>query len=196
MHRPTRAFTLIEMLVVMGIIGVLVALLFPAIRGAQLAAERADAERLAVTVEGAIKAFYNEYGRYPLQGTAGSSDPKTDKYYLEVEVDYTNLIAALRGIKASENPKGFPFLDVSDKKLGEYGTHKGVLLDPWDTPLRIWADWSNNNEIDTTPKGNPYGLIKGRPALVWSAGPDRKDGDAALNDKNTNRFDNVTSWGD
>ena len=74
MHRPTRAFTLIEMLVVMGIIGVLVALLFPAIRGAQLAAERADAERLAESIEGAFKPFLTEYGRFPLQKTGSSGD--------------------------------------------------------------------------------------------------------------------------
>jgi len=191
MHRPTRAFTLIEMLVVMGIIGVLVALLFPAIRGAQRAAERADAERLAVSVEGAMKAYYNEYGRFPLQNAASS----LDKYYLMTDAEYTNVVAALRGLNLTENPKNIPFLDVSEKKLGDYLTHKKVLLDPWDTPFRICGDWSNNNEIDTLISGTTYGLVRGRQVIVWSAGPDRKDGDTTPTGL-TNRQDNVTSWGE
>jgi four helix bundle protein len=192
MHRPSRAFTLIEMLVVMGIIGILVALLFPAIRGAQLAADRADTERLTIAFEGAMKSFYNEYGRFPFQGNPSYGSPNIDKYYLIDDVTYTNLVACLRGLNVTENPKNIPFLDVPEKKLGEYKTLKSVLLDPWDSPFRVWADWSNNNEINTATPGNVYEIVRGRQVLIWSPGPDRQDGSSSAR---SNRDDNVTSWG-
>jgi prepilin-type N-terminal cleavage/methylation domain-containing protein len=190
--RRARAFTLIEMLVVMGIIGILVALLFPAIRGAQLAADRADTERLTIAFEGAMKSFYNEYGRFPFQGDTSYGSPNIDKYYLIDDVTYTNLVACLRGLNVKENPKNIPFLDVPEKKLGEYKTLKSVLLDPWDSPFRVWADWSNNNEINTATPGNVYGTVRGRQVLIWSPGPDRQDGSETAR---SNRDDNVTSWG-
>ncbi len=169
-----RAFTLVEMLIVMGIIGILVALLFPTIRTARLAAERTEAQRAVVAVETAMNAYQNEYGRFPLQ-TSGSAD----KEYAGAE--YISLIRILRGLDATWNPKGTPFLDVPEKKL----TSEGRLQDPWDSDLRVFADFDNNREINA----GPYGTIRARPVLVWSQGPDRLDAQP------TNRLDDITSWG-
>src|SRR5437867_1017625 len=61
-----RAFTLIELLTVIAIIAVLVGLLFPAIKSALLKAEKSKAQAAIVGLETAFKAYYTEYGRWPI----------------------------------------------------------------------------------------------------------------------------------
>ena len=188
--RP-RAFTLIEMLVVMGIIGILVALLFPAIKGAKLAAERADASQMVVSLEAAMKAFFAEYGRYPLQNTSTAQyEYKTN----DTSRGYVALIKTLRGLQVTsslnDNPKGITFLDVPEKKLIDSGSLAGALIDPWDNTFRVFADWDNDNIIQT---GTTYGELSGRQVAIWSPGPDGIDGNSSS--QVTNREDNLTSWG-
>src|SRR6266404_2840510 len=63
-HR-TNAFTLIELLTVIAIIGVLIALLFPAIRAALLKAEITKAQSAVTGLSGAFRSYYTEYGKWP-----------------------------------------------------------------------------------------------------------------------------------
>ncbi len=74
--RTDRGFTLIEMLAVIGIIALLVALLFPAIKGALQKAEIAQAQNDVKNIETAVKAFYVEYGKWP----NGNGAPKDFAY--------------------------------------------------------------------------------------------------------------------
>lgn len=67
------AFTLIEILTVVAIIGVLAALLFPAIKGALQKAEFAQAQNDIKNIESAAKSFYVEYGKWP-NGNGGTLD--------------------------------------------------------------------------------------------------------------------------
>ncbi|MGD0059346.1 MAG: prepilin-type N-terminal cleavage/methylation domain-containing protein [Verrucomicrobiia bacterium] len=67
------AFTLIEILTVVAIIGVLAALLFPAIKGALQKAEIAQAQNDIKNIESAVKSFYVEYGKWP-NGNGGTLD--------------------------------------------------------------------------------------------------------------------------
>lgn len=190
MLRYSRAFTLIEMLVVMGIIGILVALLFPAIKKAIEAAERTDAERMAMAIDNAIRTYNTEYGRFPLQNDSlAQYEYKTS----DTARGYVKLIATLRGLDATENPKGIPFLDVTEKQLLDSGPMAGALVDPWDAPFRVWVDWNNDNIINTGA-GAPYAEVRGRQVIVWSPGPDRVDGTAS-GPGMSNRLDNATSWG-
>src|SRR6185295_1583125 len=63
---PRRAaFTLIELLVVIAIIGVLAALIFPALRAAKIAAARGKVQTELRQVESAIEAYKAKYGLYP-----------------------------------------------------------------------------------------------------------------------------------
>lgn len=173
-RRFTLAFTLVEMLIVMGIIGILVALLFPTIRTARLAAERNEAARAVAAIEAAITAYQNEYGRFPLQ-TAGSADREY------TGSDYVSLWRILRGLDAQWNPKGLPFMDLPDRAM----TPDNRFLDSWDEEFRIFADFNNDRQISA----GVYGTIIGRSVVVWSKGPDRSDTTP------TNRVDDIRSWG-
>jgi len=61
------AFTLIELLVVIGIMVLLAAILLPTVLRAIGQAEKVQANSDIKQIETAVKAFFNEYGRYPGQ---------------------------------------------------------------------------------------------------------------------------------
>jgi type II secretory pathway pseudopilin PulG len=62
----TSAFTLIELLVVVTIIIILIGMLFPAFRGVQNQAKKAQAKNDVTQIVTAVNAYYTEYGKYPL----------------------------------------------------------------------------------------------------------------------------------
>ena len=63
--KAARAFTLVEMLVVLGIIAVLVALLMPAVMSAVNSARRAKIATELSQLSGAVEAYKNDKGDYP-----------------------------------------------------------------------------------------------------------------------------------
>ena len=60
-----RGFTLVELLVVIGILAVLVAVLVPALRGARKSAKKAVCGTHLHQMGIATEVYYNEYGCYP-----------------------------------------------------------------------------------------------------------------------------------
>ncbi len=65
LFRTKRAFTLIELLTVIAIIGVLIALLFPAIKSALGKAEASKAQTAIAGLSTAFQHYYTEYGKWP-----------------------------------------------------------------------------------------------------------------------------------
>ena len=66
MHPPRRpAFTLLELLTVIAVIGILAALIFPAVRSARIAANKARTKVQFSQWAAALEGFRSEYGCYP-----------------------------------------------------------------------------------------------------------------------------------
>jgi prepilin-type N-terminal cleavage/methylation domain-containing protein len=80
--RPRRAFTLIEMLVVIGIIAMLAGLLLPAVTAASRHAQVKRAKGEISMLAQAIQSYYSTYSRYPVSTnamySASSATPPED----------------------------------------------------------------------------------------------------------------------
>src|SRR5262245_707075 len=67
-------FTLIELVVVITVIVILMALLFPAFKGVQDQAKRTQAKNDITQIVTAINAYYTEYGKMPVDSTKQGFD--------------------------------------------------------------------------------------------------------------------------
>ncbi|MEO6052671.1 MAG: prepilin-type N-terminal cleavage/methylation domain-containing protein [Chthoniobacterales bacterium] len=160
-----KAFTLIELLVVIAIIGILMALLFPAINGALNNARKATAKTDVVMIASAITAFENEYGKFPPGGndTTGSS----------VQGD---MLTTLMGQNTTYNPRGIVFLDIANampgKKSGYYDSGGGTpqFVDPWNPPKAYLVMMDINYKGSLPDPIYPSGNIR-KHVLVYSAIP-------------------------
>jgi len=61
-----KAFTLIELLIVMSVVAILVALIVPSFRGMQNEAWYAKAEKEVLTLQTAIESYYRHHNAYPV----------------------------------------------------------------------------------------------------------------------------------
>ena len=153
-----KGFTLIELLVVITIIGILMGILLPAVGAAFKKAKESRANTEVRALETAVKAYLQEYGKFPLQ-----TDSSGDKAYLDGTPKHVDLISVLRGqnIKDSKgkeaNPRNILFLEVGEGSIDE----DGKFVDPWDEPYRVTADWDFDNIVNSHT---------GRNVVVWSAG--------------------------
>ena len=171
--KSSRAFTLIELLIVIAIIGILMSLLFPAVNSAIDSARKAQAKNDVTQIATAVIAYETEYGRLPLPAST--------------TVD-TALINTLIGVAGNtNNPRQIAFLEVGAAKRGKGGTNGSGFVDPWalmppNSPTityKITMDTDYNNTIDSAVGTSPgptaaSGEIRKR-VVVWNQAQGKDD---------------------
>ena len=196
--KTKRAFTLIELLTVIAIIGVLVALLFPAIKSALGKAEAAKAQQGVSGLATAYKAYYTEYGKWPATTTDPSGIMTTTNW----------MVALLRGedksategiITYNGNPRHIRFLEMKTADLAiDPVNNLTNYVDPWKTAYQVLFDtsYSDTNRNPFVPP--PIATVH-EGALIWSKGPDGQDSSYAntgspVGDGVGVNKDNIKSW--
>jgi prepilin-type N-terminal cleavage/methylation domain-containing protein len=199
-----RAFTLIELLTVIAIIIILTALLFPAIKNALLKSEVAQAQSGISNLSTALRAYYTEYGKWPISDTAGTWNyvvdanmvsllSGTDIGTLTSPGPTTELDGVLGGSSGQfqGNPRKIPFLQFKQSDLGTFTTCQDCYLDPWKKPYYLKLDVTYANTIPNPFDNTVPAITNG--FLVWSDGPDGQESHTAGDGVGVNK-DNVKSW--
>jgi prepilin-type N-terminal cleavage/methylation domain-containing protein len=127
LYRPRRAFTLLELLVVIALVGILVAMVFPGVRSARIAAKKALTKAQFNQWVAAIEAFRSEYGYYPAFDVSGlvnggtSGNPADEHLFHDVLAGRRRDGSAVNpaGAASSQNRKSISFYafgaaDLSD----------------------------------------------------------------------------------
>lgn len=200
-----RNFTLVEILVVIGIVAVLAAMLLAGLGGATGKAENAKAKSQIKDLQNAIAQFQLEYNKLPKPKGYDGKVLDSDQYgwLLEVLAGETPDKASTYG-NPNTRKKQFLALDKDNN-----------FLDPWDAELQVVFEKGYKKGIVVkdvlgSSKTGAYGLVvpngqknsnneyyfKNYDVLIWSMGRDNKqsDTDCGNKDNEDNVYSVDTSW--
>lgn len=179
-HRTAlRAFTLIEMLVVIGIIGILASLAVPAATGVMKKAKKVKTQAALKDIQLGIKNYQQEYNRYPLRAGSTSEEP--------IPLDEgSSLLKVLLGEDEQKiNPRRIVYIEPPMGKNGAGGLTGSEgsygLMDSWGSPYQVVMDANYDNKITNPDARNddksvsadaPANLPLG--VIVYSLGDDKK----------------------
>jgi prepilin-type N-terminal cleavage/methylation domain-containing protein len=185
--RPSRTrsgFTLIELLTVIAIIAILMGLLLPALNAAKNAAKKSQAKNDLTQFVTAVKAFYTDYGVYPIDPSSQAGVPKDVEYGASGETHNQDIVNVLRAdtnpsdtlvsgsTAISVNTREVVYLDVPLVKdnsspknglsgastQGPYNDGKGGdWYDPWGAPYIVAIDGNYDGYIQ--PTGSSKGVL-------------------------------------
>lgn len=127
-----HGFTLIELLVVLAVISILMTMVPRGIRRSRENAKRAQAMTEMQSIETAVTAYFNEYGKLPVaDDQQGVADPVFDLgSYGSAEAFSRGVISCLTTEDNTLNPRELQFLEPqfsSSSATNEVGS----FLDPW-----------------------------------------------------------------
>lgn len=161
-----RAFTLIELMVVITIIGILIAILLPVIGAVFTSGEKAQARTEVMGLEAAVRKFYDDYNKFP---------PGTDEPGQEATKSLVDILSGADDTASKDaNPRQKMYMEYKPSSLSG-----GKFVDPWGKAY--WV--STDKNLDGA---NGTGAVRRR-VLVWSGGPDGLT-------TPPNEKDNVASW--
>lgn len=203
-QRQSRAFTLIELLTVIAIIAVLMGLLFPAVSSVKESARKAQAKNDATQIVTAVKAYYTEYGKYPVATGAGAAADTTFGSGGTNNKDLFDVLRAIPPVPPAPllNPRQIVFLEPPVAKpnsrrggiIPDGETGAGEFYDPWGSPFLIRIDTDYNNTIEVNPyTDNPGGEPVRTGVIVWALGKDGAGGEGSAKASGPGK-DDVISW--
>lgn len=149
--RPKRrpsAFTLIELLTVITIIGILASMAFPVITGVMNKARKVKTLAVIKDLQVGVKGYLTEYNHYPSEKTDDDEETRTD------EGDLLAILLASSS-QTKMNGRGIKFVDLPVAKNGRGGLvgqseDDYQLLDEWGKPYTVIMD-SNGDEKVRNP---------------------------------------------
>ena len=152
-------FTLVELLVVISILGVLMALLFPTINVVRNSANKAKASAVIQSLCTAAKSYNNEYGKWP--------EPANDQDFV---LTFNGLMNPQTGQKitsgqaANDNPRAIQFMELKAKDVMIPGAGSSqsplAFYDPWSMPYAYCFDNGKKGAYYVGPfqNGNPSNM--------------------------------------
>jgi prepilin-type N-terminal cleavage/methylation domain-containing protein len=171
-HSDERAFTLIEILVVMTLIAILMGIGYPAFTSVMEQARKTQAKNEEQQIVAAVNAFYTDYGKYPLVTT--DTPPNNGDLFYSLRAVALGANAPVNGVPAV-NPRSIVFIQPpvsKDQTTPRSGIQisTSIWYDPWGKPYNVMIDGNYDNQL-----ANPYTDKPGGPTLylgviVWSFG--------------------------
>ena len=181
MKHRRKGFTLIELIVVIAIIIILAALLFPAVNAMRRKAKLTRARAAIGQLDVALRGYLDEYGR-PFGNIVDYGNWPGDGALVEDVINGIQVEMKVLQVLAGSpeniprvlqwNPKLIPFCDTpTSNELNDAGS----LIDPWGNPYKFMFDYNNDKRIDIN-----FTDFSGKTSLyqrvaVWSRGPDGSD---------------------
>lgn len=189
---PRAAFSLIEMLVVLAVIGILVSVLIPAIGTVVKKGEKTETKALTTAIAQGLKAYRNDYKKWPpcLRDLGRNSDgdyalivPASSS---SVNATWTKLLITLtarnqsgsdKAIVKRNNPQFHTYFEPQPKNLNTPDTplKATTILDGWERQLCLVVDGNGDGVIKNLPhkKNNtPNGFDTHAEIAIWSWGAD------------------------
>jgi len=138
-------FTLLEVMLVIGIIAILAGLLFPVVIGARARAKEKQAAAETRTILVAIKAYRQEYGKWPAQIYATQDVTYVTNNWIVIQTLLGSNVTHPENISRQLNPKNKIFLNLQVNTNNP--DYVGNYLDPWGIPYVICIDQNEDNKL-------------------------------------------------
>jgi len=188
-----RGFSLVELLVVISIVGLLAGLSAVGIPKAMDAAKKTKAKGDLTAIVSAVKAYRQEYGKYPVQASKmdQASDEFNSWYGPPTTVDDAKTLMRIlsgdssvkyKGDNDVLNPKGVRFLEGPKTD--------GTFQDPWGNQYSVKMDTNESGGLEYYGTGNQENIRVTVIAVSLGKNKAQEDPDK----KTTKTCDDVFSW--